>query len=431
MMSLKVSLSMFMTLFGLICIINETNGLDNGLGRTPPMGWNSWNRFNCTIDENLIKQTADALVDYGLRDIGYKYLNIDDCWMGERDEQGYIHASNITFPGGIIALADYTHSKGLLFGIYSDAGYRTCAGRIGSLGFEDVDAITYASWGIDYLKYDNCYNESIPERQRYEIMRDMLNATKRPIFYSICEWGVSQPFLWANEVGNSWRTTGDIHLGWESILDILQQQHKITQYAGPGGWNDPDMLQVGNGNLTIDEQKSHFSLWAALKAPLLLGFDIRYPPTDVLGIVNNTEIIAINQDPLGKSVNIAQSTKRMDVWTGELSDGYVALLFNKAETSITINLNFTAHLNVQGELSIRDLWEHEDKGAYNDSYSREVPKHGIVVLKLTGGTKIKEYPDFIDQYSDAALSEFVIKYGVFVLLLIVIVFQYYIRYFCK
>ncbi|GES98296.1 glycoside hydrolase family 27 protein [Rhizophagus clarus] len=395
------------------------------------MGWNSWNRFNCTIDENLIKQTADALVDYGLRDVGYKYLNIDDCWAGERDEQGYIHASNITFPGGIKALADYAHSKGLLFGLYSDAGYRTCAGRIGSLGFEDVDAITYASWEIDYLKYDNCYNASIPEQGRYEIMRDMLNATGRPIFFSICEWGASQPYLWANEVGNSWRTTDDIKLGWDSVMDILHQQRKITHYAGPGGWNDPDMLQVGNGNLTLDEQKSHFSLWAALKAPLLLGFDIRYPSNDTLEIVNNTEIIAINQDPLGKSVNLAQSTKTMDIWTGELSDGYVALLLNKAGSSITIDLNFTAHLNVLGELSIRDLWEHEDKGVYNDSYSRDVPTHGIVVLKLTGGTKIEEFAEFIDQYNDAALSEFVIKYGVFVLLLIVFVLQYCVRYCCE
>ncbi|RIA90982.1 Glycoside Hydrolase Family 27 protein [Glomus cerebriforme] len=423
--------SMFTTLFCLICVIIGVNGLNNGLGRTPPMGWNSWNKFNCTINENLIKQIADAFIEYGLKDIGYKYLNIDDCWEGERDEQGYIHASNTTFPSGIKALADYAHSKGLLFGIYSDAGFLTCAGRIGSLGFEDQDAMTYASWGVDYLKYDNCNNGSIPEQGRYEIMRDSLNATGRPIFYSICEWGTSQPYLWADSVGNSWRTTGDIALGWSSIIDILQQHHKITQYAGPGGWNDPDMLQVGNGNLTIDEQKSHFSLWAALKSPLLLGFDIRNPPADTLEIVKNTEIIAINQDSLGKSVNIVQSTKYFDIWTGELSDGHVALLFNKAESTTTIKLNFTTHLNIQGEISIRDLWEHEDKGVYNDSYSRDVPKHGIAVLKLTGGTKISEFYDFIDQYNSYALREFLINYSVFMLIFIIVIFQYYIRYFCK
>ncbi|CAG8654174.1 6842_t:CDS:10 [Funneliformis caledonium] len=374
-------------------------GLNNGADRTPPMGWNSWNKFHCNIDEKLIKDTADALIKHGLADVGYKYLNMDDCWEGERDDDGYIHASKATFPSGIKALSNYAHLKGLLFGIYSDAGYLTCAKRPGSLGYEDKDAMTFASWEIDYLKYDNCNNDGTPEQQRYQVMRDALNATGRPIFYSICEWGRSSPHLWGNSVGNSWRTTGDIQPRWGSILNILRKQESITKYAGPGGWNDPDMLQVGNGNLTIDEQKSHFSLWAALKAPLLLGFDIRTPPVETLKIVKNTEIIAINQYLLGKSVNIVQRTSSWDIWAGELSDGHVALLFNRGESPTIIELNFAAHLNISGAVVVRDLWEHEDKGIHTNSYSYRVPKHGITVLKLTGGTKMLE-SDFVVPYGD-------------------------------
>ncbi|CAI2177667.1 6173_t:CDS:10 [Funneliformis geosporum] len=368
--SAGVHFPVFITLFYVAYfVINGVNSLNNGVGRTPPMGWNSWNKFQCGIDEKLIKDTADALINHGLADVGYKYLNI--------------------------ALSDYAHSKGLLFGIYSDAGFLTCAKRPGSLGYEKKDAMTYASWEIDYLKYDNCYNDTSPEQQRYQAMRDALNATGRPIFYSICEWGISSPHLWGSSVGNSsWRTTEDIHPSWLSILNILGKQERITKYAGPGGWNDPDMLQVGNGNLTIDEQKSHFSLWAALKSPLLLGFDIRTPPVDTLKIVKNTEIIAINQDKLGKSVFIVQRTSSWDIWTGELSDGHVA-----RESSTTIELNFATHLNIRGAIAVRDLWEHEDKGVHNNSYSYLVPKHGITVLKLTGGIMILE-DDFVAQSCD-------------------------------
>ncbi|RHZ50629.1 hypothetical protein Glove_494g13 [Diversispora epigaea] len=362
--------------------------LENGLGRTPPMGWNSWNHFGCNVDENLIKETADALVKFGFADAGYKYLNVDDCWEGERDENGYLTSDPITFPNGMKMLADYAHSKRLLFGIYSDAGYYTCAKRVGSLGYEKKDAEIFASWGIDYLKYDNCNNDGSLEKQRYTKMRDALIATGRPIFFSICEWGNSKPYLWGAEVGNSWRTTGDIRVAWDSILSILRRQQAITQYSRPGGWNDPDMLQVGNGQFSLDEQKSHFSLWAALKAPLLLGFDIRNPPNDTLKIVLNPEIIALNQDPLGKSVNIAQRSRFFDIWTGELSDGHVALLFNRAEIAMTITLDLKYHCKLEGEIFIRDLWERKDLGYFTKSFTAKVPKHGIKVLKIKGGTPV-------------------------------------------
>ncbi|CAG8521825.1 25760_t:CDS:10, partial [Dentiscutata erythropus] len=363
----------------------------NGLGRTPPMGWNTWNHFQCHVNEQLLKDSADAMIELGFFKAGYKYLNLDDCWEGIRDENGYITTDPNTFPGGIKALADYAHSKGLLFGIYSDAGRLTCARRLGSLGYEDKDAQRYAEWGIDFLKYDNCHNDGSPERQRYEKMRDALNATGRPIFYSICEWGKSKPFLWGREVGNSWRTTNDIRATWASIISILQKQQMITAYAGPGGWNDPDMLQIGNGHLTLDEQKSHFSIWAALKSPLLLGFDIRNPPPDAKEIALNEEIIAVNQDPLGKSVSIVSRTVFYDIWTGPLVDGYIAVLFNRGEIPRVITLYFASHCGLEGEIAVRDLWEHADKGNFTTSFVSRVPRHGVTVLKLTGGIRVLKH----------------------------------------
>ncbi|CAG8561301.1 12429_t:CDS:10, partial [Cetraspora pellucida] len=304
--------------------------LDNGLGKTPPMGWNSFNYFDCVINETLIKEVADGMVDHGFLKAGYKYLNIDDGWSNDyRNESGYLLPDPDAFPSGMKVLVDYVHSKGLLFGIYADAGLTTCVKRPGSLNYEKKDAQVFAEWEVDYLKYDNCDNMGLPAMDRYKAshkdkMRDALNATKRPIYFSICEWGENKPFLWAPPIGNSWRTTQDIKANWTSILTILDTQRNITNYAGPGGWNDPDMLEIGNGNLTLDEQRSHFSFWAALKAPLILGFDIRNPPPDAKDMALNTEIIAVNQDPLGVSVNIVEHNKYYEIWTGPLSDGYVA-----------------------------------------------------------------------------------------------------------
>ncbi|CAH1761329.1 10707_t:CDS:10 [Entrophospora sp. SA101] len=276
----------------------------------------------------------------------------------------------------------------------SDAGYLTCAKRPGSLGYEYKDAQTFASWDVDYLKYDNCNNDGTPELQRYTVMRDALNATGRPIFFSICEWGRSKPYLWGPSVGNSWRTTGDIHPNWSSIISILKRNQAITKYSGPGGWNDPDMLQVGNGRLTIEEQKAHFSLWAALKAPLLLGFNVWLinPPKATLEIVKNQEIIAINQDPLGRSINIVEQSKNHNIWTGPLIDGYVVILLNLDNSSpITISVVFSKHIGkANSTFLIRDLWDHKDIGVFTNRYSAEVPSHGVKVLKLTKSQQEKE-----------------------------------------
>jgi alpha-galactosidase len=281
-------------------IIGFCSTLNNGLGKTPQMGWNSWNKFGCNINEKLIMDTIDTLYESGLIDVGYNYINLDDCWQISRDENGVIVPDPERFPNGIKPLVEYAHSKGLKFGLYSDAGTNTCAGRPGSLGYEEIDAQTYSDWGVDYIKYDNCYNEGISSKERYPKMRDALKKVEHPIFYSMCNWGEEDVATWASDVGNSWRTTGDIIDHWKSMIKIIEDNDKWYKYAGQGGWNDPDMLEVGNGGMTLEEYKTHFSLWAISKAPLLIGCDINTMTKEIYDILTNKEVIAINQDPLGK-----------------------------------------------------------------------------------------------------------------------------------
>ena len=283
----------------LLCIV-YINPLDNGLGLTPQMGWNTWNKFACAINETLIYDSIDAFVKSGLVEAGYKYINLDDCWQKSRDENNMIVPDNVTFPNGIEPLVKYAHRKGLYFGLYSSAGNYTCQGRPGSLDYEKEDAEQYAKWEVDYLKYDNCYNNGISSLIRYPKMRDALNKTNRPIFYSLCQWGREKVATWAGEVGNSWRTTGDIWDSWDSMINIIDENDKWYQYAGPGAWNDPDMLEVGNGGMTLIEYKTHFALWAISKAPLLIGCDITKMSEEIKNILTNPEVIAVNQDKLGQ-----------------------------------------------------------------------------------------------------------------------------------
>jgi alpha-galactosidase len=228
------------------------------LAKTPPMGWNSWNKFGCNVSEKLIMQMADEMVSSGMQDAGYEYIVIDDCWQVDRDENGEIVVDKERFPHGIKYLADYIHSKGLKFGIYSCAGSKTCAGRPGGRGHEYQDARTYARWGVDYLKYDWCYTTTQDARASYSTMRDALYAAGRPIVFSLCEWGTAKPWEWAKEVGHLWRTTGDIVDRWDAMIDIFEKQKDLARYAGPGYWNDPDMLEVGNGGMTTEEYRTHF-----------------------------------------------------------------------------------------------------------------------------------------------------------------------------
>ena len=298
------------------------NSLDNGLGLTPQMGWNTWNKFACNINQTLIKKSIDEFINSGLVEAGYKYINLDDCWQKNRSRDGIILPDYETFPDGIEPLVKYAHEKGLLFGLYSSAGNYTCQGREGSLNYEDNDAKTYAQWNVDYLKYDNCYNNGISSLIRYPKMRDSLNQTGHYIFYSLCQWGEEEVATWARDVGNSWRTTGDISDNWNSMINIIDENDKWYEYAGPGGWNDPDMLEVGNGGMTLTEYKTHFALWSITKAPLLIGCDITKMTDDIKKILTNPEVIAVNQDSLGQQ---GHKIKRTEV---ELPEGYQPTLRN-------------------------------------------------------------------------------------------------------
>jgi alpha-galactosidase len=366
-------------------------GLENGLGRTPQMGWNSWNHFHCDIDETMIRETAQVLVSTGLLNAGYEYLNLDDCWAKWRDADNRIYPDNTTFPSGMFALGEYIHSLGLKFGIYSDAGTETCAGRPASLGYEAIDAITYAAWGIDYLKYDNCNNNNIDPKVRYPVMRDALNYTGRPIFFSMCEWGVEDPATWAKPIGNSWRTTDDIQNNWDSMTKNLDQNDKWWNYSGPGGWNDPDMLEIGNGGLTYDEQVAHFSLWCLIKSPLLIGGDVRNMTQQTLSILTNEEVIALNQDELGVQGHKVAVNGNLEVWAGPLADGSIGVvLFNRDSSAAKITANFAdIGLSTSATAKVRDLWAHQDLGTFTGAYSATINSHASQTLRITPTAVVK------------------------------------------
>lgn len=368
--------------------------LDNGLARTPPMGWNSWNKFGCNVSEALIKEAADAVVSSGMKDAGYQYVVIDDCWQVKRDDSGNIIADSDRFPGGIKAVADYVHSKGLKFGIYSDAGTGTCQNRPGSRGYEFQDARQYAAWGVDYLKYDWCNHGTQNSEASYSIMRDALAKSGRPIVFSLCEWGSTKPWLWAKDVGNLWRSTGDISDLWDAggkkddglgVVQILDLLDGTESYAGPGHWNDPDMLEVGNGGMTTTEYRAHFSMWAILAAPLMAGNDLHSMSSDIHDILTNKEVIAVDQDPMGKQGHrVKRSSDGAEVWSKQMSDGgrAVALLNRGAsETKITVDwtdLGYPEHLNA----TVRDLWQHKNLDSAKGSFSASVPSHGVVMVLI-------------------------------------------------
>ena len=319
---------MYQNLLFLSLLISSTLSLDNGLGLTPQMGWNTWNKFACNINETLIYDSIDALVSSGLRDLGYNYMNLDDCWQKSRDANKTIVPDAEKFPNGIKVLADYAHNKSLKFGLYSDAGNYTCQLRPGGYGYEDIDAKTYSEWGVDYLKYDNCLNGGISAKIRYPRMTIALMRQERPIFFSICQWGEEEIATWGRAMGNSWRTTQDIVDRWDSMLNIIDINDQWYKYAGPGGWNDPDMLEVGNGHMTYVEYQTHFSLWAISKAPLLIGCDLTSMSNETFEILSNKEVIDINQDKLGEQghkIKITNLTKSSNE-EPELSEGFLELV---------------------------------------------------------------------------------------------------------
>ncbi|HYJ67371.1 MAG TPA: NPCBM/NEW2 domain-containing protein [Nocardioidaceae bacterium] len=330
------------------------------LAPTPPMGWNSWNTFGCDINEQLIRDTADALVASGMRDAGYEYVNIDDCWMApERDADGRLQPDPVDFPHGIAAIADYVHARGLKLGIYSSAGTATCQGLPASLGHEEIDAQSFADWGVDYLKYDNCNNQGVPAIERYQAMGDALAATGRDIVYSICEWGTNDPWLWGRDVGGHlWRTTGDITDRWDSVMSLLDQQVGLEAYSGPNGWNDPDMLEVGNDGLTRTESRAHMSLWALLNAPLIAGNDVRDMEPWVLDQLTDPDVVAIDQDWGGEQGSKLRDDGDAEVWSKPMSDGSVAVvLLNRGGNTQTV-ASTARDLGLRSSkfYSVRDVW---------------------------------------------------------------------------
>ncbi|WP_370936482.1 NPCBM/NEW2 domain-containing protein [Amycolatopsis sp. cg13] len=353
----------------------------------PPMGWNSWNKFGCAIDENLIRQTADAMVSSGMRDAGYRYLNIDDCWMApDRDANGDLRPDPKRFPHGIAALADYAHARGLKLGIYSSAGTKTCAGFPASLDHETADARKFAEWGVDYLKYDNCNNLGRPAVQRYQAMSDALRATGRPIVLSICEWGSNQPWQWGARYGELWRTTGDISDRWNSFTGILDQQVGLEKYAGPNAWNDPDMLEVGNGGMTDAEYRAHFSLWALLNAPLIAGNDLRAMDPATAKILRNKDLVAVDQDWSGASGRKIRDDGDAEVWAKPMSDGSAAVvLFNRGAAPADVAVR-AEDLGVRHaeQYRVRDLWSGEESHS-SGALHGTVASHGAVVYRVWPG----------------------------------------------
>ena len=381
----------------LLSLSYAANAQSAAVAQTPPMGWNSWNYFAGRVTDKDIRDSADQIVASGMRDAGYLYVNIDDTWEGERDANGVLH-SNEKFPD-MKALADYVHSKGLKIGIYSSPGPKTCAGFEGSLGHEEQDAQLYASWGIDYLKYDLCSFHTVMQAKApddkaaqmrlmiaaYDKMGKALKTTGRPIVYSFCQYGWDSVWEWAPSVGgNLWRTTGDVSANWDRIYDLLSQQAGLEGYAGPGHWNDPDMLEVGNGRLSLAENRSHFSMWAMLTAPLLAGNDLPHMTPEIKAILTNREVIAIDQDRLGKQGSRVYSDGEVEVWMRPLAGGALAVaVFNVGSDRLSthpFHLSLTK-LGLDGPLTGKNLWT-GDKVTLTNHQPIELASHDILLVRV-------------------------------------------------
>ncbi|WP_410809587.1 glycoside hydrolase family 27 protein [Micromonospora sp. 067-2] len=383
----------------------RASALENGLERTPVMGWNSWNRYACNIDETLIHRQADAMVSTGMRDAGYRYVNLDDCWQTSRDAAGNIVADPARFPSGMKALGDYLHARGLKFGVYSDRGTRTCAGRPGSQGYETQDARSYASWGVDLLKYDNC-NASLDQKTQYETMRNALAASGRQIVYSICAWDFKP---WGPKTGNQARSTGDIvddytrnpSTGGNPVDEIIDRNNNFGMYAHPGFFNDPDMLQVGNygtgsvggRGMTDTEYQTHFSMWALMAAPLIAGNDLTSMNAATKNILTNPEVIAVDQDPLGVQGRRVRDLGDQEVWSKKVqgSGVRVVALWNRAGSAASIHVDWRDIGLGTGSATVRDVVARADRGTFTGGYTTTVPAHGVALLRVVGS----ETPDAI------------------------------------
>ncbi|PZX16402.1 alpha-galactosidase [Breznakibacter xylanolyticus] len=389
-----------------LCVMGASAQKFENLAMTPPMGWNSWNKFACDVSEQLIMETADAMAASGMKAAGYEYVVIDDCWQVGRDSMGFIVADPVRFPSGIKALADYVHSKGLKFGIYSCAGTETCGGRPGSRGHEFQDAYMYAQWGVDYLKFDWCKTDGQNAVESYRLMSQKLKEAGRPIVFSLCEWGDNKPWNWGKEIGHLWRTTGDIydcfdceknHGTWSNwgVMRILDMQDGLREYAGPGHWNDPDMLEVGNGGLSLNEARAHFSMWCMLAAPLIAGNDLRNMNAETLSILTNADAIAINQDPIGVQGLKVDAVDGLETWVKPLSNGEWAICFlNRSAEPKTISYDWKTKVvkdefakrelnGASQQYNIKDVWTKKSLGNTQKTLKATIPSHDVLMVKLS------------------------------------------------
>ena len=387
-------------------VVNASAQKFKELALTPPMGWNSWNTFQTNISEKLVMETADLMVSSGMKDAGYNYIVLDDGWMTmERNKMGDLVPDPVKFPHGMKALADYVHSKGLKFGLYNCAGTKTCAGYPGTRGYEYQDARLYASLEIDYLKFDWCSSNGINAREAYTTMSKALRLAGRPIIFSLCEWGDNKPWEWATEVGQLWRTTGDIYGcfdcvknngSWNAwgVVQIVDKQKGLRKYAGPGHWNDPDMMEVGNG-LTDNQGRAHFSLWCMLAAPLISGNDFRKMSKETLTTLTNKEAIAIDQDALGVQGYVYQQKDSVDTWIKPLKNGEVAVcFFNRSKNPVNISHNWKQHA-ISDTLSktmidfnsatytLSDVWAKKMAGTTDQVFAATIPAQDVVMLRLS------------------------------------------------
>ena len=358
--------------------------LSDGLAPTPPMGWNTWNRFGPFVSESLVLETADALVGTGMRDAGYRYVVIDDAWHeSARDDAGDLVENRWAFPHGMAWLAEEIHRRGLRFGLYTCAGDLTCQGYPASRGCEARDAKRFASWGVDFMKVDWCNTRCLDGEPTYRIWSESVRAAGRPMVLSICEWGRHDPWTWSPRLGHMWRTGPDIEDSWASLVDTLDRQVGLHEYAGPDHWNDPDMLEVGNGGMSEEEYRTHFALWAMLAAPLMAGNDVRTMDEATRAILLAPEVIAIDQDPLGRQAMRVVKDGDIEVWSRELADGSRAvLLLNRGASSCEAAVTWRALGLSEGERVVRDVWRRSDAGAGREGYSTSTVPHAAVLVRV-------------------------------------------------
>lgn len=365
------------------------------LAPTPPMGWNSWNFFTCRVNEAAVKRMADAMATNGMKEAGYTYIVIDDCWQKNRDKDGYIVADPLKFPSGIKALADYVHSKGLKFGIYSDAGLLTCQHRPGSADYEDKDAQRYAEWGVDYLKYDWCSTDGMTAPVQYTKMRDALYRTHRPIVFSICTGGDSQPWLWGDTVGQLWRSTADIQdrfAAGHGVMKIFDEMSHIRIYNKPNAWNDADMLQAGNPGLNTIQSRTHFTLWCMMATPLMAGNNLLLMPPAMLKILTNKNAIAVDQDPLGIPCFKWADANGIEAWIKPLADGSYAVCFlNRSKHAARLNFNWPLQAtdpdyrktyNINGSFTVFDIWKNKELGTTAKNLTSIIKGQGVLFVLL-------------------------------------------------